>query len=63
MAFGREALLCLNDELLGVCCRTPRVDLDPLVGLQILVVLEEVLNLLARVFGDVGELRGPADKA
>ena len=43
----------LADQTLGLGGVAPVLGLDPLAGLEVLVVLEEVLDLLARVLRDV----------
>src|SRR5918993_1463955 len=46
----------LADQALGFSGAGPLVDLDPLVRLEVLVVLEEVLDLLARELRDVADV-------
>src|SRR5690606_39832563 len=48
-----EALERLGHEALGLGRAGPLVDLDPLAGLEVLVVLEEVRDLLACVLLEV----------
>src|SRR5690606_21521741 len=53
---GAEPCDRLVEDALRLRCVPPLVDLDPLVGLEVLVVLEEVLDLFLRVFGDVTDV-------
>src|SRR5688500_9953319 len=53
VAVTGELLDRLLDERLGLGRVGPALGLDPLAGLEVLVVLEEVLDLLARELGDV----------
>ena len=53
MAFGGQLLDAVADDLVGLSGVAPALGLDPLAGLEVLVVLEEVLDLLAGVLGDV----------
>ena len=56
---ARDYFFCLrpvnafHDQALGVFGAAPAEDLHPFVGLEILVVLEEVLDLLQRDIGKV----------
>ena len=52
LAFARS--IAFEDQPLGLLGIAPADDLDPLAGLEILVVLEEVLDLLERDVGQVG---------
>ena len=53
----------LDDHLLGVGRVMPAVDLDPFAGLEILVVLEEMRDLVERDLRQVGVVRRPSRSA
>src|SRR3990170_8245504 len=52
-SLSRELLDARKHDRLGLGGVAPALGLDPLAGLEILVVLEEVLDLLARELRDV----------
>src|SRR3546814_14331221 len=56
----RVALDRLVEDLLGLGCAAPAVELDPLALLQVLVVLEEVADALEPVRADLGDEIGRA---
>src|SRR6185312_3594293 len=62
VTLGLEFLEAGLHDRLGLCGIAPALGLDPLAWLEVLVVLEEVLDLLARVFGNVVDILnvGPA---